>query len=362
MTGGPRAPASAAAEGKSSLHEFQAAWHRAASGSCHHLCESFYEFAGQRVRLRVVGRQLAQHVDHTFAHLRSDGSGDPALRIDLWDGEASGVGCPTEASAEGESICAKIGSGVVTISAGGRVFGYRRSSSVTCLDRADGSMIGWRADGHRLSIEERSKPIPLLLRIWYYDRNIDIVHAGLVARGDHGVLIGGHAGSGKSTTALTCLANGFDYLGDDEVGLEWKGGAYVGHSVYGSARLQRGPFNLFCRDGQPELTAGKSSDEKPLHFAVDLAPQRLRTNVRVCSVALPHITSNRRSHVRRVSAGEALLRLGATSLFNALGLGERVFERLHNLVESVPCYSLELGRDAASTVRCVEQILAAEAP
>lgn len=347
----------AATERAPRLESWQLAWRRAMDVEHEPITESFHDFGGHAVHLRVVGRSLAHHVGRTFAHLRRDAPCTPVLRIDLWDESATGVPCPPAPPVAARALTTRIGSGLATICAGGRVIRYEHARSVTCLDRADGVMIGWRASAASLPVEQRSKPIPLLLRIWYYDRNIDVIHAGLVAQGDRGVLVGGATGTGKSTTVLTCVAGGFDYLGDDEVGLERENDAYVGHSLYGSARLHHGPFSPALSAAATPPAVDVPPDEKPLLFVSELAPARMRARVRIRAVALPSITTNPRTRVRRVSAGEGLLRLGATSLFSALGLGERVFDRLQRLVDVVPCYVLELGRDA-STVQCIEQILA----
>ena len=340
-----------------SLAEWEAAWHSAARANPDAVRESVYEFGGKPVRLRVVGAQLAHHIRRTFAHLERDdcATGIPVLRIDLWDEADTGVARPRDMAGDPSAVTAQIGSGVATIGAGGRLIGYERSTSITWLDRAAGRMVGWRASGEGLSVEECSKPIPLVLRIWYYDQDIDVIHAGLVAKGGYGALIGGRTGAGKSTTALSCLGGGFDYLGDDEIGLErCADGSYIGHSLYNSLRPPCA--SLGERSARFDSTRPLET-EKPLLFVSELDPQRVRRSVPVRALVLPRIAATPESRLHPLSRGEALLRLGATALFTPLGLGTRAFDRLTHFVASVPRCSLELGRDAASIHRCVEQVL-----
>src|SRR5262245_45167645 len=49
--------------------------------------ESSYAFAGQRVRMRVVGDELARHIVRPFSHLQTDelDSGPVRLTIEIWD-------------------------------------------------------------------------------------------------------------------------------------------------------------------------------------------------------------------------------------------------------------------------------------
>ena len=340
-----------------SLAEWEAAWHSAARANPDAVRESLCEFGGKPVRLRVVGAQLAHHIQRTFAHLERDdcGTATHALRIDLWDEADTGVAPPRDMARDPSALTAQIGSGVATIRAGGRVIGYERSTSITWLDRAAGHMIGWRASADRLSVEERSKPIPLVLRIWYYDQDINVIHAGLVATGGYGALIGGRTGAGKSTTALSCLAAGFDYLGDDEIGLErCADGSYIGHSLYNSVRPPR------ALPGEPSVRCASPPSletEKPLLFVAELEPQRVRRRVPLRALVLPRIAATPESRLQPLSRGEALLRLSATALFTPLGLGARAFDRLTHFIASVRFSSLELGRDAASIHRCVERAL-----
>ena len=340
-----------------SLAEWEAAWHRAARATPDAVRESFCEFGGKPVRLRVVGAQLAHHVRRAFAHLERDdcGSATRALRIDLWDESDTGVPPPRDIARDPAALTAPIGSGVATICEGGRLIGYERSTSITWLDRAAGHMIGWRASGERLPVDERSKPIPVVLRIWYYDQDIDVIHAGLVAKGGSGALLGGQTGAGKSTTALSCLAAGFDYLGDDEIGLErCADGSFIGHSLYNSLRPPRALL------GEPPVHCAAASaleTEKPLLFVTELEPQRVRRRVPLCALVLPRIAATPESRLQPLSRGEALVRLSATALFTPLGLGTRAVDRLAQLIASVRFSSLELGRDAASIHRCVEQAL-----
>jgi hypothetical protein len=63
-------------------------------------------------------------------------------------------------------------------------------------------------------------------------------HAAFVARNGRGVVRPGASRSGKSTVALACLRAGFDYLGDDWIGVEpTAAGGFAGHGLYSSAFL-----------------------------------------------------------------------------------------------------------------------------
>jgi hypothetical protein len=320
--------------------------------------------------MRVVGRELATRLTRPFVHLRlvtPPGSLD--LRLDVWDGRETNVAHPADSSwadlqaveadsaepaharvgRDGDAQRWRVDGGLATSFIEGRVFRFVRPGAVTWLDRGAGRIIGWRASGEELAMQEQSKPLPLLLGIWYVDHDIHVIHAGLVARDGAGVLVGGGSGSGKTTTTLACLRSGFDFLGDDQCGLEAReDGTFVGHSVYGGARVEPHHAQHF-----PHLrattTAGHSRhDDKLLLFPGELLAARPVRSAPIRAIVLPRVVAATSSRVRPASAGKAMLRLAPTSLFTPFGTGARGFERLTRLVESVPAYWLDLGRDIAA--------------
>jgi hypothetical protein len=342
--------------------------------------ESRYVFGGRGVRLRVIGRALATHIMRPFAHLQD--AALPAdcveLEIDLWDERETNVAHPSDSSqadlravesgatgwdvvgaSDGEqSQRWRVGGGLATSFQSGRVFRYVRPGAITWLDRGAGRAIGWRASGVQLPPQEQSKPLPLLLGIWYYDCDIHVVHAGLVAWRGQGVLVGGASGAGKSTTTLACLQTGFEFLGDDQCGLQaLEDGSFLGHSLYGGARVAPGHVGHF-----PQLRAGAGPvqavhDDKLLLFPAEVLPTQLARTATIRAIVLPRVAAAEQSRVRRASKGEALLRLAPTSLFTAFGAGARGFESLAQLVERVPCFWLELGRDIDAIPERVEAML-----
>ena len=66
-----------------------------------------------------------------------------------------------------------------------------------------------------------------------------MVHAAAVGDESGGVLLVGRGGSGKSTTALSCLGTQVGYLADDYCLVEMVEGPRV-HSLYTSGKANRG--------------------------------------------------------------------------------------------------------------------------
>jgi hypothetical protein len=336
------------------------AFHRALEAGGDAVTESYFTFAGRAVRARIVGRDLANHVARAFAHLAGPVCPTPRLTIDLWDQGETGIEYP-----EGEppdqtehiDVESKAGDGMVTGYRGAAVLRYRIPGAVTWLDRRANHILGWRRSAQSTRVHERSKPFPVLLAIWYFDQEIHVVHAGLVAKRAQGLLIGGASGSGKTTTALACALGGFDYLGDDHVGLGQAGGEFVGYSLYNGVRIAPGHGERFPATLPFVVESDNPKDDKRLVLLADIPGVQVTQHAGVRAILLPRVVGRGPSRVVAASRRDALLRLAPTSVFTPFGPGSRGFRRLADLVESVPAYWLDLGAEVSEIPAAVGQIL-----
>ncbi len=361
--GDERIPAGATVgDGGRRFAAMQAAFQQASNAHLDILRESSYTFAGRHVRVRIVGRNLADDFCRPFGHLesREEPSPVPHLTIDLWDEEATGTARPVESTSDDFGAAWNAGAEFISIPPDNRFVCYRFRDSVTWLDRAARQMIGWTASSQHRSLYERGKPLLPLLAVWYHDRDVQLIHAGLVSRGGHGVLLPGGGGAGKSTSALACLDAGFDYLGDDYVGLQVRtNGCFVGHSLYNSTWLEPDHMARFPLLPPHGIHGKNPSEDKALVLLTRVFPKRLARSTPIRVLALPRVAHASATRCRPASKVEALLALSPTSLF-ALPFrpGARGFQRLSQLVERVPCHWLELGRDLTEIPHRVEELLA----
>jgi hypothetical protein len=312
--------------------------------------------------VRIVGRRLADEFFRPFAHLETHEKDSPApsLTIDLWDEEETGISPSVESTSDGLETSWSVAGGLLAFPPDGRFVYYQFRESVTWFDRAAQHMVGWMASSQHLSLYERGKPLLLLLALWCHDGGVQLIHAGLVSRNGHGVLFPGMGGAGKSTSALACFDAGFDYLGDDYIGLQaCQDGSFVGHSLYNSTWLEPDHMTRFPFLPPHAIHGKDPSEDKALVLLSRVFPKRLARSVPIRVLALPRVSQAGATRSRPASKAEALLTLSPTSLF-ALPFrpGARGFQRLARLVEQVPCYWLELGRDLTEIPKRVAELLA----
>ena len=278
------------------LASFESARRRAA------VYEKSYRFCGVAARLRIAGRSLARCIEAPLAHLRVSGGGDPDLSIDLWDSDESGVPGlpPNEKHAAGRSWI--LGLGGFAISPDGRFASHELGRAVVWLDRRERRIVGWITDAASLTLHQRGKPLQVLLALWASDRGLLAVHAGLVARGGRGVLVPGPSGSGKSTVTLSCLLAGYDYIGDDWIGIGYETDESVnGHGLYSSTSLAAAHAATHFPNLHAHATTPEDGTEKSLVLLHELFPDALGSGATIRALALPRIVSGAAARPRRAS-------------------------------------------------------------
>jgi hypothetical protein len=344
-------------DGETAFHNMQTAFAEATKRYPAELQESFYIFGGRNVRIRFLGRELAEHIRRPFSHLKTTGRimKAPDLAINFWDDRLTGgdhhVSCDNGTGWHETTL----------ESFDGRFLGQRLPNTFSCLDRTNKRIfcsITWHDN---IFIYERGKPLSRLLLDWYNNEGVQLIHTGLIALDNNGILFVGKSGAGKSTSSLACIIAGLGYLSEDYVGLECcNDGSFIGHSLYNSVFLRTDQLERFPSLAPHAVRGRLPHEEKSVIILSQIFPERLKRSVPIRAVVLPRVTNIPESKLQAVSKGEALLAVGPTSLLQIpnRGLGVRGFKMLAQLVERVPCFRLELGADLTAIARRLEGLFA----
>lgn len=332
------------------------AFEEAARSSPTGIRQFYYHFAGLPVRLRAAGPELADQVSRCFRPLEVEYSGGPfALNIDIWDRTHTGVGCPGVPFAPESSD--PLGGGLLTQFGKGMVVRYERTASVMALDRIRNEVFLCVQDAYKRELHERAKPFPHLLATWYQDHGVQQLHSGLVSRAGRGVLLSGGSGCGKSTCAIVCALHKFDFLGDDNVGLELTNRSCVGHAYYNSVRLDEAGLRRF-----PELARKSHApigrwDSKSMVYMSDAVPHQLAARTHIEAIVVPSIVGTGATRLAEASKGAALRSLAPSTLLVPLGPRARGLAGIAELVRRVPCYQLNIGTNVENIPDLVQQLV-----
>jgi len=312
--------------------------------------DSYYILAGDLVQFRIVGRELARRLPLPFAHLKRNRGIEetPQLTIELWDQAETGVECPEPIWRKAQNLPHD------------RHVSYRFHRTSIHFDRRSKHMIGSVASAETLSLYESGRPLHPPLAQWLNDQRVPLIHAGLVSKDGKGVLLAGAGGSGKSTTALTCLEADYQYLSDDLLGLQLlSDGSFVGHSLYNSTYLEADHLSRFSKLGRHAVKNVDNAEDKLLVLLSEIFPTRLERAATIHVIALPRVSHQSESTFSFAPKSKALFALVPSSRNVNKRLGVADFEVLAQLVERVPCYWLDLGEDLDEIPRGVDKLLAA---
>ena len=320
-------------------------------------CEYYFYFAGHPVKMKIIGDVLARQIVRPFSHLGSPHTfTECELKIFLWDEQQTDLYSTQKTYDLGTRWEAH--DGIFSVSKNGRYIGFWYHHSLTILDRKKGIIVGYRKKDKPLSRYEISKPFFVLLSVWYYDRGIQFLHAGLVSYKGQGILFPGKGCSGKTTSALACVDNGFQYLGDDFVGFKITDNFFRGYSIFNSACVADHHIKHF-----PGFAPFASKDElrvedKLTLFLSEIPRCEVISNTPITAIAMPKIIDCENSSIIKASPLETLLRLAPSTMFFTIPRPDQeALDRMATLVKGVNAYWLKIGSNLDEIAHAVKYIL-----
>lgn len=321
-----------------------------------HFRERSFRFLGRYLHLRTIGDRLHKILSAALAHLAVEPKmrGKDDLSIYMWDSRLTGCMHPYRnlSGSPDDEDSIEVSEDNVKVS-------DSHGQWAAELDRMKYEIVGcMNLSGPRPLLHDFGKPLQTLISVWARDVGVPLIHAGMVALNNNGLILGGSGGAGKSTTALACTTAGFHFLGDDRIGLEARKSGFVGHSLYNSVLFDKGQLASFPVL-KPHVVAPEhpSRERKPLVFLNAVDSYRFSASAPVRAVAILRVTDWRNSSFKRARPIDALRAIAPSSLILPVGPGNLGMRRLSELVQAVPCFWFKLGKDIDSVVTCANRIL-----
>ena len=297
---------------------------------------------GLPLRITITGPDLAERLFRPFRHLEVSHSTvrADAFIIEAWSQAETGVAIP------------ELGVEPVPYSPDGNLCYRRQPNGRAVADRRSRRILAGFESAAGLSYSDLAKPFRSLLIPLLHDGGRQLIHGGMVIADPDtsGLLLAGRSGSGKSTVALSALAAGFGFLGDDHLAISSEGGRLVAHSLYATCGISAGHLANFPR--LPGRVVSAPDRDKNV---ILLAPEengRLIAAAPIGAVVMPVIVPGAETGFRRASRGETLRALIPGSISPRLpvlqdGRGWQ-FDGIGAIAARMPGYRLELGADLAS--------------
>jgi hypothetical protein len=327
--------------------------------------ERTYNICGKIITLRFAGSGLLPFITPALEHLSTQSDETSSLTVCIWDDVSTDTKMPPPPwlglTALGSGGNFK---GIYTRRGDVRGFSDSRiytsynwdANALSILDKQRGLALYWTYNAHRLPSYESSAPLRTIFHWWMTQFGFQFVHSGAVGYLHGGVLLAGKGGSGKSTTALTCLASDLLYVSDDYCLISTDPEAYV-YCIYSSAKLnadniQRVPHVLSTISNLDRIDF-----EKAVFFLYPFAAQKIVKGFPVRAILLPGIAGIHETRLRPASPLEALSAIALSTMSQLARAGQASLQIMHRLVYQVPCYHLELGTELTRIPQVIAGLL-----
>ncbi len=306
---------------------------------------------------RETGAQASRNSVNPTRHVQPADDAR-ALDVYIWDAAVDAVALPDSPVLRRENTNPEgLGGFSDAIS---NAFYQPEAGVLSILDIARRRAHWWLRDAASAPYYERAAPCKHILQWWVASSGGALLHSAAIAAqadgDDRGVLISGPSGSGKSSTALACLAEGFGFASDDYV-IVGGGEPPVVHLAYSTAKVLRADLGRFGGYA-PHFRNLARDDEKPMMFVHEFAPQSIRTSLRPVALVMPHVAHATRTHFVPISPATMLRALAPSSMLLFPLAGARPFARMAELCRSLPCWRAELADDARDVARAFGELLA----
>jgi hypothetical protein len=230
----------------------------------------------------------------------------------------------------------------------------------------------WLDDADALPWYEPGAPFRVLFDWMVADPTTQLVHAGAISTPAGGVLLGGAGGSGKSTTALSCLveavgdqaaSRGLRYVSDDYVIVEngddlRAHGPYATAKVKGLADLERFPELAPWVSNIDEVRRLDGTDDapKPMMFTNEMAPAHLDPSTSVAALVFPKYRALDACEIAPIDSSTAFKLLAPSTIQQVPASRSQAMRLMRAMAFRAPAYVLGLPRDRRLIPAAIEWI------
>ena len=233
----------------------------------------------------------------------------------------------------------------------------RKSAFFAAVEWAEGAAYWVVPSVASIAYVDRAHPLLQLLIYWLGKRERFLVHSAAVGTEQGAVLLLGKGGAGKSTTALSCLSEGMNYLADDFCLVSCLPDPMV-HSLYGGGKLAIEGLRSFSALAAAAETSHRPKNEKTLLFFTGQPCLRLCGQLPLRALLLVQVCARPLSSLRPASQAEAFRLLVGSSALHPPRARSLALACFSKLVRALPVYTLELGKDLQSVPATVRDLLA----
>ena len=321
------------------------------------IIERHFALAGFVLSLKFAGDALARCFIPALAHLEVPWTSCPDAVFHIWDSESTGTDMVPPPCPRG---CFTSRGDIWTMGSPRFKSAYLWSEyALNLFDTITATGVYWTQAAEPLPYWAKASPLRCLFHWWAETRGCQLVHAAAVGREGRAVLITGKGGLGKSTTALSCLGKGLDYIGDDYVVVQLDPVPRV-HSLYCTAKLNWDQMARFPRLADLAIGHGSGSDKAVMYLYPEMQGQIARS-LPLHTIVTPRISNQPQAELGSISAIDMQRAIAATTMSQLPRAGEHTYQFINRLVARLPAFQLIVGTNLDAIAEITVRLLATPA-
>lgn len=178
---------------------------------------------------------------------------------------------------------------------------------------------------------------------WAKDTDKVLLHAAAVGVGGTGVLVAGRGGVGKSTFAISCLADGMEFVSDDYT-LITASGALLAMPLYSIVALRSDMCGTLPGFEHPLLEEDGSYRGGKPQFQVP--KERFSSRLEIKAMIIPKVANEAEPSIRKVAPGNVMAQLIHSTITQIEARRDmELVRRMASRLSQLPVYEMSMSTD-----------------
>lgn len=311
--------------------------------------------ADRTLRLEVSKGAMEKALIPALAHLVAPSNARPDLTIYAWDSAGTGTP-PLSPGWSGERY-----------QRDGLISGFNDTRFHTAvqhdplvvrmfdLERKVG--LYWAQSASRIPVSDLGAPMRPMLHEWLSRIGFLAVHGGAVGFEHGGVFLAGVGGRGKSNIALACLRSDMRYASDDFCFLSRTQSGWNANSLFCSGKIAAGDLIRHPHLRDMEVNPNPQAGEKALFLLNQSFAERLIRSIPLKAIVLPRVIGSGPSSILPLKPAIAYREITISTIQMSRQTGRDSMPQVAELVQSLPCYEIQVGGSIADVPPLLTQLL-----
>ena len=184
-----------------------------------------------------------------------------------------------------------------------------------------------------------------------------IVHAGVIANNEFGVLLTGDSGAGKTTTTLHAVLNGYRYLSEDYCILSWDQNRFTAHSLYNAIKLtDKSNFDIASQFNHDPIVISAGEKVKKAFFLSKHPHAVIAKKTPIRAIVSLKITTNTSCDLKKDELKNAIKSLAFSTIGQNPIYANQAIKNFYEFSKKVPLFQLCLSRQLEKNTSAIGRL------